>query len=144
LFCVDLGLLWWTRESAIAAVEARAASAREKALAVRNLEDEMARVRSAQRALEDRRRLASTTDLWRETSRVLPDHTWVTDWRRRNGSVSVAGLSSAATALVALFEKSPLFGEASLDAPITIDGVTGRERFSLILRMPANARMAQR
>ena len=142
--CADAALFWWTQERTIAAIELRAAGERDKAMAVRNLEDDIARVALALRTLADRRGRPSTTDLWRETSRVLPDNTWLTDWRRRNGSVSIAGLSTTATALVAMFEKSPLFGEASLDAPITVDTVSGRERFSLILRTPASPRLAQR
>ena len=96
------------------------------------------------RALEEQRASPSTADLWRETSRILPDNTWVTDWRFRDGSVSIAGYSLAATELVGLFEKSQLFTQASLDAPITFDSVNGRERFSLIVRARANARSAQR
>jgi hypothetical protein len=144
LSCADAALFWWTQERTIATIEARAAGERDKAMAVRSLEEEIARVQLALRTLAERRGRPSVTDLWRETSRVLPDNTWLSDWRRRNGSVSIAGLSAAATALVALFEKSPLFGEASLDAPITVDTVSGRERFSLILRTPVSPRLAQR
>jgi hypothetical protein len=142
--CVDAVLSWWAQERTIAAVEAREAVEHDKALAVRGLEDEVARVQSALHALEDRRQLPSTANLWRETSRVLPDNTWVTDWRRRNGALSIAGFSAKATELVGLFEKSPLFGETSLDAPITFDALTGREHFSLIVRTPAHPRLAQR
>jgi general secretion pathway protein L len=144
LTCVDAVAFWWMQERTIIAVEVRAAVERDKALAVRRFEDEIARVQSALNALEERRQLPSTANLWRETSRVLPDNTWVTDWRRRKGSLSIAGFSAKATELVGLFEKSSLFGEASLDAPITFDALTGHEHFSLIIRTRADARLAQR
>lgn len=144
LTCADAVLSWWAKERMIVTIEAREAVERGKALAVRGLEDEVARVQSALRALESRRQLPSTASLWRETSRVLPDNTWVTDWRRRNGTLSIAGFSAKATELVGLFEKSPLFGETSLDAPITFDALTGREHFSLIVRTRADPRLAQR
>jgi len=146
-FVIAIGdgvLFWRQQERAIAATEAQAAIERERALAVRGLEDEIARVRSSLRALEERRRLPSTADLWRETSRVLPDNSWVTDWRVRGGMVSTAGFSATATELVGTFERSPLFAEASLDAPITLDALNGRERFSLVVRTRADSRFAQR
>ena len=142
--CADTMLFWHKRESMIAAIEAQTAIEREKALAVHRLKDDIARVRSSLRYLEQRRSLPSTTDLWRETSRILPDNAWVTDWRVRNGSISTAGFSMTATELVGLFEKSPLFREASLDAPITFDALNGRERFSLVIRPHTDQRFAQR
>jgi general secretion pathway protein L len=144
LVCGDAAAFWWAQERAIATIEMRGAAERNKAAAVRSLEDEIVRVQSALHALEERRRLPSTATLWRETSRVLPDDSWATDWRRRNGSLSIAGFSGKTTELVGLFEKSSLFAETSLDAPITFDALTGRERFSLIIRTRADARLAQR
>ena len=69
---------------------------------------------------------------------MLPDHSWATDWRFQNGSVSVAGFSATATELVGLFEQSPLFMQARLNAPITFDPTNGRERFSLVVHLRAN------
>jgi hypothetical protein len=51
----------------------------------------------------------------------------------------MAGFSAAATELVGLIEKSPVFSQASLDAPITFDAVNGRERFSLVVHTRADA-----
>src|SRR5262249_20479004 len=122
----DLALWWWIQESTIATITAQAAAEREKALVVRGLESDIARVRASLQALEERRALPSAGALWRETSRILPDDSWVTDWRLSNGKISTAGFSAKATELVALFERSLLFRDASLDAPITVDAVTGR------------------
>ena len=141
---LDAALFWWRQEHTIAAIEAQTLVVREQALTVSGFEQEIARVRSALRALEEQRASPSAADLWRETSRILPDNTWVTDWRLRDGSVSIAGYSLAATELVGVFEKSQLFKQASLDAPITFDSVNERDRFSLIVRASANARSAQR
>jgi general secretion pathway protein L len=141
---LDAALLWWRQEQTIAAIEAQTLVVREQALTVSGLEQEIARVQSVLRALEEQRASPSAAELWRETSRILPDNTWVTDWRLRDGSVSIAGYSLAATQLVGLFEKSQLFKQASLDAPITFDSANERERFSLIVRTSANARFAQR
>ena len=136
---LDAALFWWRQERTITTIEAQTAVVRERALAVRGLEQEIARIQSALRALEKKRASLSTADLWRDTSRVLPDHSWATEWRFRDGLVSMAGFSAGATELVGLFEKSPLVTQASLDAPITFDAVNGRERFSLVVRTRADA-----
>jgi general secretion pathway protein L len=135
---VDAALLWWRQERAITAIEAETAAVRERALVVQGIEQEIARTRSALRVLENKRASLSTADLWRETARVLPDHSWATDWRLQDGAVSIAGFSATATELVGLFERSPLFTQASLNAPITFDAATGRERFSLVVRVRPN------
>lgn len=140
---LDAALFWWKQERTITAVEAAVAVVREHALVVRGLEQEIVRIQSALRALEKQRDSLSTADVWRETSRLLPDHSWATDWRFRNGVVSIAGFSAAATELVGLFEKSPLFTQANLDAPITFDAANGREHFSLVVRTRADALSAQ-
>jgi len=140
---LDAALFWWNQERTITAVEAQVAVVREHALVVRGLEQEIVRIGSALRALEKQRASLSTAAVWRETSHLLPDHSWATDWRFRSGVVSIAGFSAAATELVGLFEKSPLFTQANLDAPITFDAVNGREHFSLVVRTRADALSAQ-
>jgi general secretion pathway protein L len=135
---VDAALFWWRQERAITAIEAEIAAVRERALVVQGLEQEIARTRSALRVIENKRASLSTADLWCETTRVLPDHSWATDWRLQDGAVSIAGFSATATELVGLFEQSQLFSQANLNAPITFDAATGRERFSLVARVRAN------
>jgi general secretion pathway protein L len=136
---LDAALFWWRQERTITAIEAQTAVVREQARVVHGLEQEIARIRSALRTLEKQRTSLSTADLWREMSRLLPDHSWATEWRFRAGLVSMAGFSAAATELVGLIEKSPVFSQASLDAPITFDAVNGRERFSLVVHTRADA-----
>lgn len=140
---LDAALFWWRQERTITAVEAKVAVVHEHAVVVRSLEQEIVRIRSALRALEKRRASLSTADVWQETSRLLPNHSWATDWRFREGSVSIAGFSAAATELVGIFEKSPLFAQASLDAPITFDAANGRDHFSLVVRTRADALSSQ-
>jgi general secretion pathway protein L len=140
---VDAGLFWWGQERAITALVAETAAVRERALVVQGLEQEIARTRSVLRDLESKRVSLSTADLWRETSRVLPDHSWATDWRFQDGLVSIAGFSATATELVGLFERSPLFTQANLNAPITFDAATGRERFSLVVRVRVTPRSSR-
>jgi general secretion pathway protein L len=47
----------------------------------------------------------------------------------------MTGLSSGAADLVALVDKSPLFADAALTAPIAQDSTEQRERFTLQARL---------
>jgi len=75
-------------------------------------------------------------DLWEETARILPDSAFVTDMRLSETkpderALDIVGFASSAVGLPALFNKSPLFTDAALTAPITPDPREKREGFSL-------------
>ncbi len=75
-------------------------------------------------------------DLWEETARILPDNAYVTDFRLSEPKpnehvVDIIGFANSAVGLPALFNKSPLFGDTGLTAPITPDPREKREGFSL-------------
>jgi general secretion pathway protein L len=84
-------------------------------------------------------------DLWQETTRVLPSHSWLTEFRlvevvgKREEQVTLLGFSSAAPSLVGIIDGSPLFYDAGLTAPIAVDATEGRDRFAVQARvkMPA-------
>lgn len=131
----DLGVVWWTREATIADLDAQTISFRTKALAVVALEDQISKMQSSQQTLARKRAKSTTVELWRETSRILPENSWLTEWKLQDDAMAIAGLSAAATNLVGIFDKSTLFANASLNAPITTDPVEARERFSLIFHI---------
>jgi len=75
-------------------------------------------------------------DLWEETSRLLPDGAYVTDFRLTEPKagervIEIVGFAGSAVGLPALFDKSPMFSNAGLTAPITPDAREKREGFSL-------------
>jgi general secretion pathway protein L len=75
-------------------------------------------------------------DLWEETARILPDSAFVTDMRLsetkpNERALDLVGFASSAVGLPAEFNKSPLFTDAGLTAPITPDPREKREGFSL-------------
>lgn len=79
-------------------------------------------------------------DLWEETARILPDTAYVTDFRLtetkpNERALDIVGFASSAVGLPAMFNKSPLFADAGLTAPITPDPREKREGFSLQARL---------
>ena len=76
-------------------------------------------------------------DLWEEATRVLPSHSWVTELRlmeiggNQEQQLVLTGFSATATQLVGMIDRSPLFADVALTAPIALDPIEGRERFAL-------------
>ena len=76
-------------------------------------------------------------DVWEETTRVLPSHSWLTELRltevpeKNDQLVAMTGFSAEATNLVGLIDRSPMFADASLTSPVALDPIEGRERFAL-------------
>ena len=71
-----------------------------------------------------------------ETACILPDDAFLTDFRLSeptpNGrTIDLVGFASSAVGLPARFNRSPLFSDAELTAPITPDPHEKREGFSL-------------
>ena len=70
-------------------------------------------------------------------TRILPSHSWLTEFRvtetpgGREMQINLSGFSRAAPSLVGIVDRSPLFVDAALSAPVALDATEGRERFAL-------------
>ena len=73
--------------------------------------------------------------VWDELSRVIPDHTFLTEVRIVAGTVTLSGLSSDAARLVRILDGSRLFTGATLVGPITPDATERRDRFRIALKL---------
>lgn len=137
LFLVGAGARIWRQDSAGAEVDARLAEVSERASHVRQI---AARASAESRLLamlrQERQSRPALADLWEEVSRLLPDGSFVIEMNLHESKpgetvVDLVGLSDSAVGLPASFDKSPLFSDAALTAPITPDAGEKRERFSL-------------
>lgn len=81
-------------------------------------------------------------EVWDELSRILPDHTFLTELRLVDGRVTLSGFSSDAARLVRTIDQSPLFAGAALTAAITPDNAESRERFSISFKVKGGRRAA--
>jgi general secretion pathway protein L len=131
------GLKYWQQQAAIDDLTPKVTAARAKAQRVRAAIDALDQKQAALLLLRARKgETPSLTEIWDETTRILPAHTWLTELRLSEAAdkrqqVAMTGLSAAASNLVGLIDQSRLFNETSLTAPIAIDPVEGRERFAL-------------
>jgi general secretion pathway protein L len=76
-------------------------------------------------------------EVWEEISERLPQDSWLTELRvselsdNTGSQVTLTGYSPAAAQLVATLHKSSLLADVNLAAPIALDTMEQRERFSL-------------
>lgn len=88
-------------------------------------------------------------DAWEEATRILPAHSWLIELRlseladKHEQRLAMVGFSAAAPSLVALIDRSPLFGDVSLTAPIALDPLEGRERFALQAKLRKRPELKQ-
>jgi general secretion pathway protein L len=73
--------------------------------------------------------------VWDELSRILPDHTFLTETRIADGTVTLSGFSADAAGLVRIIDQSPLFSGATLTSAITPDANERKDRFSLVFKL---------
>jgi general secretion pathway protein L len=83
-------------------------------------------------------------EIWEELSRVLPDHTYLSDLRVADGSVSISGFSGDAAHLIRLLDQSVLFTGAHLTGAITPDKTEHKDRFSLAFRLRGAQKPSER
>ena len=130
LGAVLLGLIVfeWRQASVAAALETAVIEARQSAQSGRDGLDPAARL-FAMKA--DTGILAA----WDELSRILPEHTFLSETRIADGTVTVSGFSADAARLVRIIDQSPLFSGATLTSAITPDANERLDRFSILFKL---------
>ncbi len=139
VLAVLLGFLEYANQQAILdRLDINVAAAARKAQKVRQTVDQLRERRDALSRLRLQRSNApGLIDLWEETTRILPHHSWLTELRLVEGSagreaqVMMSGFSSAAPSLVGIVDGSRLLSDAALTSAVAFDPNEGRERFSL-------------
>jgi general secretion pathway protein L len=91
---------------------------------------------AAQRALERRKHESPLTVIVVETlSRILPDHTYVTELRIEGDTLRLVGMTRDAPSLIGLLEQSSQFSRATFFAPTTRSPNESGERFHIEARI---------
>ena len=129
---------YWNQQAALDHLDTEIAATNKKAQQVRALVDQLQEKKIALLRLRLQRNEApGLIDIWEETTRILPSHAWLAEFRlaetagKRESQVSLFGFSSAAPSLVGIIDGSPMFFDTALTAPVAFDGTEGRERFAL-------------
>ncbi|MFP2769848.1 PilN domain-containing protein [Oceanisphaera sp. KMM 10153] len=67
-------------------------------------------------------------------TRQLPDHTWLSRFELRDGTVQLRGESANASELIGILEASPLFFDVRFSSPVTKNPATSKDRFMIDAR----------
>jgi general secretion pathway protein L len=99
-----------------------------------------ARGLATRRFLDDeRQRRPSPLAVLNELSALLPDGTWLVQYGQAGQAVTLEGQTEASADLIPLLESSKRFDTIEYDAPVTLEGRDGRERFTFSLRLADDA-----
>lgn len=90
---------------------------------------------NAEEVVKIKESLPSMVIILDELTRLLPDNTWLKSFQYSNGKLQIQGISSSASALIAILEASQLFNNTSFVSPVTQDRATGLERFQIATKL---------
>ncbi len=116
-------------------------AARKTAATAAALQKEIDALRKDELFLVDRKRERSTVSkLLLETTRLLPDDTWLSEWQVAGSEMQLTGYAGSASALINLLEQSHAFRNSTFQSPVVQDTKTGRERFHIAAQIAAEDR----
>lgn len=118
-------------------LHAAVALAKAEAGTTLELSKEVERLAASNRFLvEAKRNAPKVTEVIETLTRLLPDDTYLRQFKLKNREVRLSGHSAAASNLVGIIEDSPLFEKARFRSPVTQDARLGLERFNLSAEIP--------
>jgi|EndMetStandDraft_5_1072996.scaffolds.fasta_scaffold09947_3 general secretion pathway protein L len=136
LVVTTAALMLWRYQSALDDVQGRVAETRTRATAVRNaLESSNAAVAELTRLQRVKLAQIPSIAIIDELTKLLPDGVWISDLRLEGTALDLTGLAKSGSSLLPLFERSKMFAEPTLTAPLTFDQQEDKERFSLRVRV---------
>lgn len=127
-------------QSAIDAFTAHAEQTRLAARSAMHLQHDIDAARTRAAHLLRERQGLTVTHILAETTRLLPNGSWLTDFAYRDDEVRIKGTSNSASSLIAIFDASPLFAAAEFRAPLTQGQGAEQEQFDLAFKLRKGAR----
>lgn len=112
-------------ESQLAIAKAEAANTKELSEKIEALLDR------SEFVVREKLQRPPVAELLTEITIVVPDDTWIIQFRWRGDQLTLAGYSASPSSLIALLEQSELLSEVQFNSPVTVDQRIGLERFNL-------------
>ena len=126
------------REAALDGLEREVATARSRAEIVRREQGQVDAAIAgvaAVRALKTSR--VAVVNRLDELTRLLPDDVVLNDLKFDGDTIDLSGFAKSAAALVPVLERSVMFKDATLTAPVAFDAAVDKERVSVRIRLRA-------
>jgi general secretion pathway protein L len=132
LALIALYLPVYKEQRTAAALEQKFEAVKKSAAMAAALQKEIDALRKDDLFLVDRKRNRPTvSNLLAETTRILPDNAWLSEWQLASGEMQITGYAGSASSLIELLEKSRTFHNTTFQSPVVQDSRTGRERFHI-------------
>ena len=114
------------------AFSAALAKAKAEAGAAMDLRREIDRlVEESQFLVTRKQKSVKATEVLDELTNILPDGTWLRQFKIKDRELRISGFSQAASNLIGLIEQSSMFENARFTSPVTQDRREGLERFNV-------------
>ncbi|MCH9052779.1 MAG: PilN domain-containing protein [Proteobacteria bacterium] len=114
------------------AISAALAKAKAEAGAAMELREEIDRlVAESQFLVTRKQKSVKATEVLDELTNILPDGTWLRQFKIKDRELRISGFSQAASNLIGLIEQSSMFENARFTSPVTQDRREGLERFNV-------------
>ena len=114
------------------AISAALAKAKAEAGAAMELREEIDRlVAESQFLVTRKQKSVKATEVLDELTSILPDGTWLRQFKIKDRELRISGFSQAASNLIGLIEQSSMFENARFTSPVTQDRREGLERFNV-------------
>ncbi len=88
-------------------------------------------VEESQFLVTRKQKSVKATEVLDELTRILPDGTWLRQFKIKDRELRISGFSQAASNLIGLIEQSAMFENARFTSPVTQDRREGLERFNI-------------
>ncbi|MGH6879701.1 MAG: PilN domain-containing protein [Hypericibacter sp.] len=139
LAALAIGLDFHQQQRLLAAYEARSAESRTASQHADELRTQLSRLLEHSRYVAQQKQSRPLlVEILDETTRLLPDNTWVTQFRLQKQQITLSGYSAAASSLIERLEASPMLAQVRFASPVTLDAKLGVERFNLSAQLAGN------
>jgi hypothetical protein len=119
------------QQSVVAHQEARVSEAHTAALSVIRFQRELGDANRRAAFLVEQKHKPMVLDVLAETTRLLPQGTWLSELQVHGREVEITGYSKAAASLIPLIDASPVFSDAQFRSPLVQVEGSDAERFDL-------------
>ena len=128
------------KQSEVNAVAQEISQIKKVASGVERMRQDSAKLASRLQFVVDERQKVLVSKIFDETTRVLPDGSWIFQLELNVREVRVRGYSSAAASLIPIIDGSPLFMNARFRAPLTQGPRGDLQRFEMSFDVKPGAR----
>ncbi len=131
LAALALGAVYWRGEMIADDLDGQIAASRDGALEAARIERSLDAQSRQYAFLAQQKQDPATVAVLATVTRLLPDDAWLYEFELDDHEVRMHGYSAHAASLIALFDSSPYFRDATLRAPLVQGPKPGLQRFDI-------------